>query len=51
MEELYNIINSVPHEPGCFCKKCIQLRLIREREACEECTDMNGTSILQEKDV
>jgi len=44
-EELQNTIEGVFHEPGCYCRKCIKLKLIREREAAEEYTDYNGTAI------
>ena len=50
-KELFDTIRDILHEPGCRCPKCIRLRLMREREACEEFCDMNGTSIFQEEDI
>ena len=50
-KELFDIIHSIVHEPGCRCPKCIKAMLLRERERCDECTDYNGTAITQEEDV
>lgn len=44
-KELFDITRDITHEPGCYCRKCIKLKLIREREAAEEYTDYNGTPL------